>query len=74
MTDRALILTRQSLTLKDSMSLDSQEERARAYCHERGYAIVTRADGTVLQDAAEVSAGDEIEARLRRGSLKARVT
>jgi len=41
---------------------------------ERGYAIVTRADGTVLQDAAEVRAGDEIEARLRRGSLKARVT
>ena len=41
---------------------------------ERGYAIVTRADGSVLQDAAEARAGDEIEARLRRGSLKARVT
>jgi exodeoxyribonuclease VII large subunit len=40
---------------------------------ERGYAIVTRADGSVLQDAAEVRAGDEIEARLRRGSVKARV-
>lgn len=40
MPDRALILTRQSLTLKDSMSLSAQEERCRAYCHERGYAIV----------------------------------
>ena len=41
---------------------------------ERGYAIVTRADGSVLQDAAEVRAGDEIEARLKRGSVRARVT
>jgi exodeoxyribonuclease VII large subunit len=41
---------------------------------ERGYAIVTRADGTVLQDAAEARTGEQIEARLRRGSLKARVT
>ncbi len=41
---------------------------------ERGYAIVTRADGTVLQDAADVREGDEIEARLRRGSVRARVT
>jgi exodeoxyribonuclease VII large subunit len=41
---------------------------------ERGYAIVTRADGSVLQDAAEVHAGDEIEARLRRGSVRARIT
>jgi exodeoxyribonuclease VII large subunit len=41
---------------------------------ERGYAIVTRADGSVLQDAAEVRAGEEIEARLRRGSVKARIT
>jgi exodeoxyribonuclease VII large subunit len=41
---------------------------------ERGYAIVTRADGSVLQDAGEVRAGDAIEARLKRGSVKARVT
>lgn len=41
---------------------------------ERGYAIVTRADGSVLQDAAEVRTGDEIEARLKRGSVRARVT
>jgi exodeoxyribonuclease VII large subunit len=41
---------------------------------ERGYAIVTRADGSVLQDAAEVRTGDEIEARLKRGSVRARIT
>lgn len=39
-TERALILCRQSLTSLDSVSLDAQEERCRAYCHERGYAIV----------------------------------
>ncbi len=41
---------------------------------ERGYAIVTGPDGTVLQDAADVKPGDAIEARLRRGVLRATVT
>ncbi|HZC85560.1 MAG TPA: exodeoxyribonuclease VII large subunit [Steroidobacteraceae bacterium] len=40
----------------------------------RGFAIVKRADGTVLTDAATVAVGDEIEARLARGTLTARVT
>ena len=41
----------------------------------RGFAIVTRAAaGTLLTDAAAVAAGEEIEARLARGSLRARVT
>ncbi|MET0279987.1 MAG: exodeoxyribonuclease VII large subunit [Steroidobacteraceae bacterium] len=40
---------------------------------ERGYAIVTNARGEVLQDAAEVRAGEEIEARLKRGVVRARV-
>lgn len=41
----------------------------------RGFAIVTRAaGGTLLTDAAAVAAGEEIEARLARGSLRARVT
>ncbi len=40
----------------------------------RGYAIVTRVvDGTVLRDAAGVAPGTEIEARLGRGRLRARV-
>jgi exodeoxyribonuclease VII large subunit len=41
---------------------------------ERGYAIVTRVpDGRVVTDAADVEAGNEIEARLARGRLRARV-
>jgi exodeoxyribonuclease VII large subunit len=40
----------------------------------RGFAIVKRADGTVLTDAAAVGIGEEIEARLTRGSVTARVT
>ena len=40
----------------------------------RGFAIVKRADGTVITDAATVAVGEEIEARLARGILKARVT
>jgi exodeoxyribonuclease VII large subunit len=40
----------------------------------RGFAIVKRADGTVLTDTATVAVGEEIEASLARGTLKARVT
>ncbi len=41
---------------------------------ERGYAIVTRAaDGALVRDAAEVAAGERVEARLARGSLVAAV-
>ena len=40
----------------------------------RGFAIVTRADGGLLVDAAAVPTGETIEARLARGTLSARVT
>jgi len=40
----------------------------------RGFAIVKRADGTVLTDAATVAIGEQIEASLAHGSLTARVT
>jgi exodeoxyribonuclease VII large subunit len=41
----------------------------------RGYAIVTRApDGAVLSDVSGAPPGTEIEARLARGTLAARVT
>jgi len=41
---------------------------------ERGYAIVTRVeDGRLVTDADEAKAGTEIEARLARGRLRARV-
>jgi exodeoxyribonuclease VII large subunit len=40
----------------------------------RGFAIITRpADGALIADAARVNIGDEIEARLDRGHLRARV-
>jgi exodeoxyribonuclease VII large subunit len=40
----------------------------------RGYAIVTRAvDGAVVRDPSEAPAGTDIEARLARGNLMARV-
>ena len=40
----------------------------------RGFAIVTRADGTLVTDARSVPPGEEIEARLASGRLRARVT
>ncbi len=41
----------------------------------RGFAIVTRADGgTLVKDARSVPPGEEIEARLASGRLRARVT
>jgi exodeoxyribonuclease VII large subunit len=39
----------------------------------RGYAIVTRADGSVVQDAQALVPGDLIEARLAHGRVQATV-
>ena len=39
----------------------------------RGFAIVTRADGTLVRDAAAVAPGEQIEARLAHGRLHAEV-
>jgi exodeoxyribonuclease VII large subunit len=40
----------------------------------RGYALVFDAAGSLLNDASQVHAGDEISARLARGRVRARVT
>jgi exodeoxyribonuclease VII large subunit len=40
----------------------------------RGFAVVTRADGTLLRDAAQAPVGTEIEARLSKGRLRATVS
>jgi exodeoxyribonuclease VII large subunit len=41
----------------------------------RGFAVVKRtSDGALITDASAVAVGDEIETRLARGTLKARVT
>jgi exodeoxyribonuclease VII large subunit len=39
----------------------------------RGYAIVSARDGRVLQDVEQLHVGEEIQARLARGQLRARV-
>jgi exodeoxyribonuclease VII large subunit len=41
---------------------------------DRGYAVVTAADGSILRRAARVSAGDIIDVRLAEGRLAAAVT
>jgi exodeoxyribonuclease VII large subunit len=41
---------------------------------QRGFAILTRADGSVVTDATALAIDEEIEARLARGGIRARVT
>jgi exodeoxyribonuclease VII large subunit len=41
---------------------------------QRGYAVVQRADGHVVRDAAEVSGGDALRIRLAEGEIAATVT
>ncbi|HEY6458009.1 MAG TPA: exodeoxyribonuclease VII large subunit [Steroidobacteraceae bacterium] len=40
----------------------------------RGFAVVTRADGSLITDAGTVAVGDEIRALVLRGALRARVS
>lgn len=40
----------------------------------RGYAIVTRSDGSIIRDAARVRTGEIIRSRVARGSIRSRVT
>ena len=40
----------------------------------RGFAMVTRTDGTIVTDAGSVNVGDEIQASLAHGQVTARVT
>jgi exodeoxyribonuclease VII large subunit len=40
----------------------------------RGFAVVTRADGSVITDAKSIATGDELLARVRHGVIRARVT
>jgi exodeoxyribonuclease VII large subunit len=39
----------------------------------RGFAIVRRPDGTIVQDASQVSPGDTVEAWLHKGKLRLRI-
>jgi exodeoxyribonuclease VII large subunit len=40
----------------------------------RGFAVITRADGTLITEADSVGVGDDIRVRLHQGALRARVT
>ena len=40
---------------------------------DRGFAIATRPDGAVIEDAQAVALGDTVQVRLRRGALLCRV-
>jgi exodeoxyribonuclease VII large subunit len=41
---------------------------------ERGYSLVSRADGSFVRAASEIAAGDDLDLRFRRGRARARVT
>lgn len=41
---------------------------------DRGYAIVTRADGSIIREAAAVKTGEIIKSRLSKGSISSQVT
>ena len=41
---------------------------------DRGYAIVTRVDGTIIREAAVVKTGEIIKSRLSKGIIRSRVT
>lgn len=41
---------------------------------DRGYGIVTRADGSIIRDAAQVETGEVIRSRVAHGSIHSRVT
>ena len=41
---------------------------------ERGYAIVTQADGSIVQDSRTLAIGDVLRVSLARGSVEASVT
>jgi exodeoxyribonuclease VII large subunit len=41
---------------------------------DRGYAIVTAADGAIVQDAASLAVGDDVGIALARGAADAKVT
>ena len=40
---------------------------------ERGYSLITNMEGSVIKDSAQVSEGDEITAKLAKGSFGAKV-
>jgi len=73
----ALISVFRNLLLERKVRLERMETAVQALSPlailERGYALVFNASGKLLKDAAKVNAGDEISARLAKGTLSATV-
>jgi len=73
----AIISASRNLLLERKVRLERMETALQALSPlailERGYALVFDASGELLKDAAKVKAGDEISARLAKGTLSAKV-
>lgn len=73
----ALISAMRTLLLRRRTVIDQLERQLKALSPlailERGYALMFDSEGKLLKDSSYVEAGDEISARLARGSLTARV-
>jgi exodeoxyribonuclease VII large subunit len=73
----ALVSSFRNLMLERRVRLERMETALQALSPlailERGYALVFDASGKLLKDAAKVKAGDEISARLAKGSITATV-
>ena len=67
---RAFLLTRRAAAEKLGARL---EELSPVKILDRGYALVFDASGALVKDAAQVKAGDEITARVARGTIAATV-
>jgi exodeoxyribonuclease VII large subunit len=73
----ALVSSFRNLMLERRVRLERMDTALQALSPlailERGYALVFDASGKLLKDAAKVKAGDEISARLAKGSITATV-
>ncbi len=73
----ALAATAQARLLRRRARVEQAQARLQALSPlnilERGYALVFDEKGKLVKDAAQVSAGEQIRARVHRGEIKARV-
>lgn len=73
----ALLSATRNLLLERRVRLDRMDTAVQALSPvailERGYALVFDASGKLLKDAANIKTGDEISARLAKGTVKATV-
>ena len=74
----ALVATARTLLLRQNGRLNQFTGRLKALSPlailDRGYALVFDSAGVLLKDAAQVNAGDQISARLAKGTVSATVS